>query len=182
VSTQRLWRVSGSLYHLYIEKEPLVTRVTKARLDSSRRKCSSWVPQQRLGFTRGERGESELRWNKSLCLRCSTFSLHSLWVLWFWLIYLFGSIFVCRNFVDLSAYSTFGVWTCIHLLALDLLCSLWSEWTRKFWVAKLGSSEFTCCLAQIQKLQTRKFWVWLTVNLIRCIWVKSCRCAYSPPL
>ena len=61
MSTQRLWCAPESLYQPYIEKEPLVTRVTKAMLDSLRRKCSSWVPQRRLGLTRGERGESEFR-------------------------------------------------------------------------------------------------------------------------
>ena len=49
--------------------------------------------------------------------------------------------------------------------------------TRKFWVHLLS-----CPNPKVPDLQTRKFWVWQIVNLIRCVWVKICRCTYSPPL
>ena len=51
VSTQGLWCAPGKFVPPLDRVRTLVTRVTKVRQDSSRNKCSSWVPQQRLGFT-----------------------------------------------------------------------------------------------------------------------------------
>ena len=45
-----LWSATGSLYDLDIKQEPLVTSVAKVRLDSSRSKCTPWVPQRKRRF------------------------------------------------------------------------------------------------------------------------------------
>ena len=90
---------------------------------------------------------------------------------------LFCAFRICVNLLKelYWADSTIGVWIYILLQALLLLCSLYSEWTRKFRIDKPGSFEFTYCLAQIRKFgfETRKFRVWQTVNFIRCVWAKN---------
>ena len=69
----------------------------------------------------------------------------------------------------LWADSTIGVWIYIHLLALLLLCSLCSEWTRKFRVHLLSSPN-----PEVPDFKP--------ISFIRCVWVKICRWAYSPTL
>ena len=97
--------------------------------------------------------------------------------------------FVCAGFV----------WTCsrnftVKTLQLGLnLCSftrtrfivftlLWVNSEVPVWsTRKFRVHLQSCPNSEVSDLLTRKFRVWQTMYLIRCIWVKIYRCAYSPP-